>query len=151
MDTPTPDPDATVQTVDSLGHAIDGAAGVDVLEEHEALARLEARMFARARDPVRLSRYLLLRPLGSGGAGVVYDGYDPELARRVAIKVLHGGRSDPEAVARARARFVREAQSIARLSHPNVIAVYDVGTYSGAALGGGDLEHGAVADAGVEL
>ncbi len=152
MEAPTPDPDATVQTVDTLGHAIDDALGWDVLEEHRALAQIESRMFARARDPVRLSRYLLLRPLGSGGTGVVYDGYDPELARRVAIKVLRSGRNDHESVQRARARFVREAQSIARLSHSNVIAVYDVGTYSADELAPGTregLERGSVQDAGV--
>jgi outer membrane protein assembly factor BamB len=148
VDTPTPDPEATVQTVDTLGHAIDGAGGVDVLEEHQALAQIEARLFARVRDPVRLSRYLLLRPLGSGGAGVVYDGFDPELARRVAIKVLRAGQADPESLARARARFVREAQSIARLSHPNVIAVHDVGTYSAETLAPGALG-GGVEEAGV--
>ncbi|MCX4243602.1 FG-GAP-like repeat-containing protein [Paraliomyxa miuraensis] len=144
VDRPTPDPEATVQTVDSLGHAIDGALDGadewDVLEERQALAQIEARLFSRVRDPVRLSRYLLLRPLGSGGAGVVYDGYDPELARRVAIKVLRSGWREADAVARARARFVREAQSIARLSHPNVIAVYDVGTYSAGSLEPGACE-----------
>ncbi|MCA9705861.1 MAG: protein kinase [Myxococcales bacterium] len=139
MEAPTPDPEATVQTVDTLGHAIDDALGWDVLEEQRALAKIESSLFARARDPVRLSRYLLLRPLGSGGTGVVYDGYDPELARRVAVKVLRAGRNQ-ESTARARARFLREAQSIARLSHPNVIAVYDVGTYSADELAPGTRE-----------
>ncbi len=141
----------TVQTVDTLGHAIDGALHWDAIEEHRALAQIEQKMFARARDPVRLSRYLLLRPLGSGGTGVVYDGYDPELARRVAVKVLRAGRKNLESVVRARARFVREAQSIARLSHPNVIAVHDVGTYAPEDLSREarqGLEHGSD-DAGV--
>ncbi|MEM7151303.1 MAG: FG-GAP-like repeat-containing protein [Myxococcota bacterium] len=136
METPTPDPDGTIQTVDTLGHAIDGALGWDAVEEERALGRIERNMFARAREPLKISRYLLLRPLGSGGTGVVYDGYDPELARRVAVKVLRSGSKDVDAVARARARFVREAQSIARLSHANVIGVYDVGTYSASELSG---------------
>ncbi len=142
----------TVQTVDTLGHAIDGALHWDAIEEHRALAQIEQRMFARVRDPVRLSRYLLLRPLGSGGTGVVYDGYDPELARRVAVKVLRAGRKNLESVARARARFVREAQSIARLSHSNVIAVHDVGTYAPEDLtreAREGLEHGLGDDVGV--
>ncbi|MCA9656529.1 MAG: protein kinase, partial [Myxococcales bacterium] len=140
VDSPTPDPDATIQTVDTLGHAIDGALGWDAIEEHRVLAQIERRLFARAREPVRLSRYLLLRPLGSGGTGVVYDGYDPELARRVAVKVLRSGKRNQESVKRARARFLREAQSIARLSHPNVIAVHDVGTYTAEELAPGTRE-----------
>ena len=136
METPTPDPDGTVQTVDTLGHAIDGALGWDAVEEERALGRIERSMFARVREPLKISRYLLLRPLGSGGTGIVYDGYDPELARRVAVKVLRSGSKDLDAVARARARFLREAQSIARLSHANVIGVYDVGTYSPRELSG---------------
>jgi serine/threonine protein kinase/outer membrane protein assembly factor BamB len=134
MEVSTPDDE---RTVDAFDRAIDEAGSVDELEERRALASIERRMFQAPKNPIRLSRYLLLRPLGSGGAGIVYDGYDPELARRVAIKVLRPGRRDSEAAARARARFVREAQSIARLSHPNVIGVFDVGTYSTADL---DLE-----------
>ncbi|MEX1362105.1 MAG: FG-GAP-like repeat-containing protein, partial [Nannocystaceae bacterium] len=137
---------------DTLGHAIDGAQAWDAIEEHQALAQIERSLFARAREPVSLSRYLLLRPLGSGGTGVVYDGYDPELARRVAVKVLRSGRRTQESVKRARARFLREAQSIARLSHPNVIAVYDVGTYTAEQLAPGTragLQRGSVEDEGV--
>ena len=74
-----------------------------------------------------IGRYLVVKRLGSGGMGVVYAAYDPELNRKVAIKLLHataGKASDSE----GRVRLLREAQAMARLSHPNVIAVYDVGT-----------------------
>ena len=121
----------------AFARALDEAGSVDELEEQRMLAKIEQRMFERPAAPLRLSRYLLLNPLGSGGAGVVYDGYDPELARRVAIKVLRPDRRNTDAAVRSRVRFVREAQSIARLSHPNVIAVYDVGTYSTAELEAG--------------
>ena len=70
-----------------------------------------------------LGRYLVLERLGAGGMGVVYAAYDPELDRSVALKLLRGG-NDPG----ARARLLREAQAMARLQHPNVIAVHDVGT-----------------------
>src|SRR5262245_37690244 len=56
--------------------------------------------------------------------GVVYAAYDPELDRRVALKLLHAGGS-----VEARKRLLREAQAMARLAHPNVIAVHDVGTW----------------------
>src|SRR5215813_12256971 len=79
--------------------------------------------------PVRpgdcLGRYTLLAHIGRGGIGEVFSAYDPELDRIVAVKVLRPGLTgeSPE----AGARFQREAQAMARLSHPNVVAVYDVG------------------------
>ncbi|HYR54612.1 MAG TPA: serine/threonine-protein kinase [Myxococcaceae bacterium] len=73
-----------------------------------------------------LDHYVLLGRLGSGGMGIVQAAYDPELGRKVAIKLLRPGRVDPEL---GRARLMREAQAMARLSHPNVIAIYHVGTW----------------------
>jgi len=76
-----------------------------------------------------LGRYLILERLGAGGMGVVFLAYDPELDRKLALKLLHPG---PAAHAgRARARLLREAQAMARLTHPNVVAVHDVGTFGG--------------------
>ncbi|MEM6993905.1 MAG: serine/threonine-protein kinase [Myxococcota bacterium] len=71
-----------------------------------------------------LGRYVLLDRIGVGGMGSVYAAYDPELDRRVALKLLKSGASDT-----GRARLIREAQAIARVSHPNVVTVHDVGTY----------------------
>jgi serine/threonine protein kinase len=74
-----------------------------------------------------IGRYLVVDRLGAGGMGVVYAAYDPDLNRKVAIKLLRsnqGGQRDSE----RRVRLLREAHAMARLSHPNVIAVYDVGT-----------------------
>ncbi|MEM7155305.1 MAG: serine/threonine-protein kinase [Myxococcota bacterium] len=70
-----------------------------------------------------LGRYLLLEPLGMGGMGMVYAAYDPQLDRKLAIKLVRplAGESGP-------ARLLREAQAMARLSHPNVVTVHDVGT-----------------------
>ena len=73
-----------------------------------------------------VGRYVVLDPLGAGGMGVVYAAYDPELDRKVAIKLLHpapGGRQSTE----GRTRLLREGQALAKLSHPNVVAVHDVG------------------------
>ena len=76
-----------------------------------------------------LDRYRLVRRLGEGGMGIVYEAFDAELDRRVALKVLrHPVRGQsPEANAR-RARLVREAQAMARVSHANVVPVFDAGT-----------------------
>jgi len=70
----------------------------------------------------RLGRYLLIGELGRGGVGVVYRAYDPKLQREVAIKCVRPEVMHPE----RQARLVREAQAMARLSHANVVAVYDV-------------------------
>ena len=72
-----------------------------------------------------IGRYLILDPVGEGGMGVVYKAYDPKLDRLVALKVM---RTLDEGDGQ-RGRLLREAQALAQLSHPNVIAVHDVGTF----------------------
>src|SRR5262245_50344021 len=71
-----------------------------------------------------LGRYVVTDILGSGSMGVVYDAYDPELDRHVALKVIH---PDASLGPRAHARLIREARALAQLSHPNVVQVHDVG------------------------
>jgi len=83
-----------------------------------------------------VSRYYLLSRLGAGGMGLVYLAYDPSLDRKVAIKLLRPAGDGVEPAAEAHARLHREAQALAKLSHPNVVAVYDVGTYDASALYG---------------
>ncbi|MDC0708676.1 serine/threonine-protein kinase [Stigmatella sp. ncwal1] len=75
----------------------------------------------------QVGRYILLKQLGKGGMGVVYAAYDPDLDRKVALKLLqsNGGTDSEE----ARARLLREAQAMARVSHPNVIPIFDVGVW----------------------
>jgi len=71
-----------------------------------------------------VGRYIVLDILGRGGMGIVYAAYDPDLDRKVALKLILPGRDDGRG---ARLRLQREAQAIAQLSHPNVVAVHDVG------------------------
>jgi tetratricopeptide (TPR) repeat protein len=74
-----------------------------------------------------LERYVVLEPVGEGGMGMVYAAYDSVLDRKVALKLLPPGDLDTGAeVTSGRARLLREAQAMARLSHPNVVAIYDV-------------------------
>jgi len=71
-----------------------------------------------------LGKYRLDRVLGSGGMGIVWAAFDPDLERPVAIKLLHAANNDPT----LRSRLLREARAMARLKHPNVLTVYEVGT-----------------------
>jgi serine/threonine-protein kinase len=77
----------------------------------------------------RVGRYVIVECIGAGAMGVVYAARDPDLGRRVALKVLRPDGAGGEASRGARERLLREAQAMAQLSHPNVITIYDVGTF----------------------
>jgi tetratricopeptide (TPR) repeat protein/predicted Ser/Thr protein kinase len=88
-------------------------------------SRPERPEIDRALAPgTRVGRYVVAHEVGAGGMGVVYAAHDPELDRMVAVKLLRGGshRSTQE-------RLRREAQAMAQLAHPHVVAVYDVGAF----------------------
>ncbi len=94
----------------------------------EALAHVIAtsESEASAAPTEQIGRFTLLEVLGMGGMGVVYAARDPELERDVAIKLLHTGTTEE-----ARQRLLREAQALAKIDHPNVIKVHDVGRHEG--------------------
>ena len=75
----------------------------------------------------RLGKYELLEELGRGGMGVVYRGWDPQLGRSVAIKMIVGVDADPTFLQ----RFAREAQLIAQLQHPNIVTIHDFAEHDG--------------------
>ena len=75
----------------------------------------------------RMGRYHIERELGRGAMGVVYLGYDPNIARSVAIKVLNYDGLPEDDLPSIKARFFREAKAAGRLSHPNIVSIYDVG------------------------
>jgi tetratricopeptide (TPR) repeat protein/predicted Ser/Thr protein kinase len=79
-----------------------------------------------------IDRYEIHAVVGSGGGGTVYRARDGRLGRDVSLKLLHAASPDMSRQAEARGRLFREAQALARLSHPNVVAAYDVGTHEGA-------------------
>ncbi|MGB1277932.1 MAG: serine/threonine-protein kinase, partial [Nannocystaceae bacterium] len=87
------------------------------------------RLRHRLRAGTRVGRYNVLAAAGEGAMSIVFAAYDSELDRRVALKVF----ADGDAIDKqGRFRLKREAQALARLSHPNVVQVYDVGEFEGA-------------------
>ena len=74
----------------------------------------------------RIGRFVVEASIGEGGMGCVYRAFDPQLQRHVALKLLRAADRN------ANARALREAQAMARLAHPHVIAVFDVGEHDGA-------------------
>jgi len=76
----------------------------------------------------RLGRFMLLKEIGSGGMGTVFAAYDEQLDRKVALKILRKPRVGS---ARQRLQILREARAAARISHPNVVSIYEVNEADG--------------------
>jgi tetratricopeptide (TPR) repeat protein/predicted Ser/Thr protein kinase len=128
----SPGPGDGVAELETLVGSSDAPSRATSSREHEpkSLGDAAGRATLLPGDPRRVGRFAVLSRLGAGGMGVVFSAYDEELDRRVAIKLLRtgeGSRSDTL----GRTRLLREAQAMARINHPNVIAVYDVGTQGG--------------------
>jgi serine/threonine protein kinase len=95
---------------------------------HMAAARALQQLFGRTVAMPRIGRYTLLEQIGAGGMGVVFAAYDDQLDRKVALKLE---RSTGVADVHRRRRLLREAQTLARLSHPNIVPVFEAGEYEG--------------------
>jgi Protein kinase domain len=112
-----------------LGKAgAESSAGDEIAELRESFAVLEQRVRDReALDRVFLGRYQILDTLGGGGMGTVFKAWDPKLQRTVALKTIRlEGRSSESERGEHRATLLQEAVTIARLNHPNIVAVYDL-------------------------
>jgi len=96
------------------------------IEARQARSRLRAWIVGEEPDAPRIGRFVVLERLGAGGMGTVYAAYDAELDRRVALKFLHPDRAGDR---HAQHRLLREAQALARLSHPHLVEVYEVGRH----------------------
>jgi predicted Ser/Thr protein kinase len=102
------------------------APSPDGLADAAERDRVFEALFGTRAERRTFGRYLVLGTLGRGAMGTVLEAYDSQLERRLAIKVLHADTS-----ARDAKRLVREAQALAKLSHPNVVQVYEVGEVQG--------------------
>ncbi len=100
------------------------------IERAHALGAVTAALFGKPEHRERLGRYILLEQLGAGGMGLVFAAYDPQLDRRVALKLLRRELAS-DVDGDARARVLREARAMARLSHPHVVTVHEVGEEDG--------------------
>jgi eukaryotic-like serine/threonine-protein kinase len=90
-------------------------------------AEVIARLGALDGPGRRVGRYQIVRVLGIGGMGIVYAAYDPQLERKVALKLVR----PEDTTEAAQARMVAEARTLARINHPNVVTVFDAGEHDG--------------------
>ena len=108
-----------------------------------------------ATEPAKIGKYEIRGQIGRGAMGVVYEGFDPAIERRVAIKTLRLELFEPAQLADVRARFKREAQAAGQLAHPHIVTIYDYGEHEGTPyiamehLSGKELRH--VLDRGSRL
>ncbi|EDM77349.1 serine/threonine kinase family protein [Plesiocystis pacifica SIR-1] len=126
---PSPDSGDTDDTLASDGRrSLEplGRRRTAALDADPGLGFLAARASTAPTRGEEIGRYVVLDPLGAGAMGVVLAAYDPELDRKIALKLIK--RRGPVAL-QAHARLKREAQALARLNHPNVVTVYDVGIH----------------------
>src|SRR5262245_18588732 len=108
------------------------ATHIDGCDECRELVAEAARAEHEVLPPgSAVGRYRVLRTLGAGGMGIVYEAHDPQLRRRIALKLHRSGVTDAEPMERVERRLLAEAQAMAQLAHPNVVAVHDAGLYRG--------------------
>src|SRR6188474_1034849 len=100
------------------------AGGLDVTTEEGRSGSVAIKGTGVLDEGTRLGKYEIVRVLGVGSMGAVYEGVRPETRERVAIKVLS---TELGAIPAARARFLREAKLTARVRHPHIVHVSDVG------------------------
>ena len=96
-------------------------------DDNQRKRAIRARIFGETAPPRRIGRYVVLSRLGEGGMGVVYSAYDEALERKVALKLVRESRAGDEGGVRLR----REGKAMARLSHPNIAPIYEVGEHEG--------------------
>jgi eukaryotic-like serine/threonine-protein kinase len=108
---------------------IAAAAGAELTRPSQGERAREGGPAAGLARGATVGRYVVVDTVGRGGMGEVYAAYDPQLDRKVALKLLHEQARAPRGAAgrAARDRLLREAKVIARLSHPNVVVVHDAG------------------------
>ena len=122
-------------------HILKAGAFKDVNERVKKLISIENTMAMTAGAPSKetsfllqngatkptLGRYEILEELGQGAMGIVYLGKDPSINREVAVKTINYADIAPDEIGEIKARFFREAEAAGKLSHPNIVTIYDMG------------------------
>lgn len=126
MEPTEPVPDATAQR--AFDHSKPDTDNVEALA---AMHSLQRRLFNVEPKAPQVGRYEILGRIGEGAMGVVYEARDPKLDRNLALKVMKGLSEDPKQQREAHQRVKREATTLAKLSHPNIVEIYDVGQADG--------------------
>ncbi len=131
-----PDAESFVRLLENQLDAAEAKALHDHIDVCASCARLVAELGMtsdlddpNAHPPVQIGPYRLGRQLGQGGMGTVYEAHDPTTDKRVAIKLLNHNPADDARHDDHMARLRREARVLSRINHPNVLPVYDVGTW----------------------
>ncbi|MCA9656985.1 MAG: protein kinase, partial [Myxococcales bacterium] len=124
VDAPAPGGEAETLLVERRARSVRGEATTLLADEAVTLSAGDRAPPRPLDKGAQLGRYVVLRKLGAGAMGTIYLGYDPDLDRRVALKILRGATS-----AENRRALLREAQAMAKLTHPNVVSVHDVGEH----------------------
>jgi hypothetical protein len=133
QDSTEPDKGQSPSTAEQVGAVAEvlGGAGDDpdtpptqTVTSPPAVKAKRARRLAKLTRGAGIGRYVIIDMLGKGGMGDVYAAYDPELDRRIALKLVRDVTGD------GREALIAEAKTMARVSHPNVCAVYDAGNFN---------------------
>ncbi|MFZ6180286.1 protein kinase domain-containing protein [Nannocystis pusilla] len=127
---------------DTVPRAMESLKQVDDPIERNLVKRA---LFPRRVTPVQIGRFQILALVGRGGMGVVYAAYDDLLDRKVAVKVLLA--ESVRDMTLSRGRLMREAQAMARLSHPNIVTVHEVGQDNGQVFVAMEFVRGVTLDA----
>ncbi len=158
---PTPavtpaDPDLPAALANTLGSPVDEPPRngliedleqgglVDELDQRKISDKVSALLFNRKPKTPRIGRFAIIRRIGAGGMGTVYAAYDEQLDRKVAVKIINARTAASQT---AQLRLKREAQAMARLSHPNVITVHEVGEFDDQVFVAMEFIHGDSLDA----
>jgi hypothetical protein len=114
---------AQVPTTSPIQHDPTEAIGLTPIDQ--VRRQVATALFGELVPLPQVGRFQVAKILGTGGMGVVYEAHDPQLGRKVALKLLQPMTSGE----RARERLLREAQAMAQLQHPNVVGVYEAGVH----------------------
>ncbi|MFN6163711.1 MAG: protein kinase domain-containing protein [Planctomycetota bacterium] len=119
--------DAQAQTIDFGSETADGSASIESSPDITRVLSARSLKTTQVVPGSNIGKYVVRSQLGSGGMGTVYLAFDPLIEREIALKMLSSEQSGSDLAVQ---RFIQEARSIGKLTHPNVVAIYDIDRWS---------------------